>query len=181
MPDPFNILGLPRRFDLNADELQAKFIQASSHHHPDRHTDSVAQAEAAEKSAEINQAYAVLSDPESRADALLTLLGGPAKEDDKSLPPALLMEMMEVREELEQAIADNNKIELERLRGWASDQRHTHLTKIAELFDTPAPGSSPGSSPGGDANIIDESVARAIRLELNTLRYIQRMLEQMPG
>ena len=168
MPDPFKTLGLPAKFDLDEGELHAKFIHASAQAHPDRHTDPVAQAEAAERSAEINQAYAVLSDPERRADALLTLLGGPAKGEDKSLPPALLMEMMEVREELEEAVADNNTKELERLRGWASDQRHTHLTTVAELFE------------GAEAPL-DEAAAKAIRLELNTLRYIQRMLEQMPG
>ncbi len=167
MFDPFKTLEVPTTFDLEDAELHMKFIQASSLHHPDRHTDPVKQAEAAEKSAAINQAYAILSDPERRADALLQQLGGPAKEDDKSLPPALLMEMMEVRETLEEAIADNNKMELEKLRGWAHDQKHTHLTKIAQLFDK-----------AGD--VLSEADAKAIRLELNALRYIQRMLEQMP-
>lgn len=168
MQDPFQTLGQPARFDLDEADLHAKFIHASSTHHPDRHTDPVAQAEAAEQAAEINRAYAILSDPERRADALLTLLGGPAKDEDKSLPPALLMDMMETREQLEEAVADNNKKELERLRGWASDQRHAHLTKIAELFE-------------GEESTLPESKAKSIRLELNALRYIQRMLEQMPA
>ena len=167
MLDPFETLGLPRRFDLDPAELHAKYIQASSACHPDRHTDPVAQADAAERIAFINQAYTVLSDPEKRADALLKLLGGPAKEDDKSLPPALLIEMMEIREQLEQVIAENNKAELAKCRGWADDQRNAHLLKIADLFKDP-----------GDA--LSDTTAKAIRLELNTLRYIQRMLEQMP-
>ncbi len=171
MPDPFQTLGLPRRFDLDEVDLHARFIHASSTYHPDRHTDPVLQAEAAERSAEINQAYAVLSDPERRADTLLTLLGGPAKDQDKSLPPALLMDMMETRERLEEAVAENNEVELEKLRGWANDQRETHLAKVAKLFADASTSPPDALLPGA---------AKAIRLELNTLRYIERMLEQMP-
>jgi molecular chaperone HscB len=167
MPDPFQTLGLPPRFDLNGADLHAKFIHASAANHPDRYTDPVDQADAAERAAEINHAYAVLSDPERRADALLTLLGGPGKSDDKSLPPDLLMDMMETRERMEEAIAENNRAELDQLRAWANAQRDAHLKKIESLFadhhETLAP-----------------DTAKSIRLKLNTLRYIQRMLDQMP-
>jgi molecular chaperone HscB len=167
MPDPFKTLGLPQRYDLDQADLHARFIQASAATHPDRYTDPVQQAQAAERSAEVNHAYAVLSDPQRRADVLLALLGGPTKEEDKSLPPDLLMDMMETREQLEEAIAQDNHAELNKLRGWANDQRDVHLKKIQALFadnDALAPGD-----------------AKAIRLELNTLRYIQRMLDQMSG
>ncbi len=165
MPDPFKTLGLPARYDLDPTDLHTRFIQASAATHPDRYTDPVDQAQAAERAAEVNHAYAVLSDPERRADALLTLLGGPAKEQDKSLPPDLLMDMMETREQLEEAIAQENLDELNKLRDWANDQRDAHLKSIADLF----------------ADTQDTLPAKSIRLELNALRYIQRMLDQMPG
>lgn len=167
MPDPFQTLGLPPRFDLNEADLHAKFIQASSANHPDRYTDPIDQADAAERAAAINQAYTILADPERRADALLTLLGGPAKDQDKSLPPALLMDMMETRERMEEAIAENNQAELDGLRTWANQQRETHLKIIQSLF--------------ANKDVLLPDDAKAIRLELNTLRYIQRMLDQMPG
>lgn len=168
MPDPFQTLGLPPRFDLNEADLHAKFIRASAANHPDRHTDPVDQADAAERAAEINHAYAVLSDPERRADALLAQLGGPGKSDDKSLPPDLLMDMMETREQMEEAIAENNRAELDQLRAWANEQRDAHLKKIASLF-------------AEHHDALPADTAKSIRLELNTLRYIQRMLDQMPG
>jgi len=171
MPDPFKTLNLPARYDLDPAELHAQFIQASAQTHPDRYTDPVEQAQAAERAAEVNQAYAVLSDPERRADALLALLGGPAKEDDKSLPPDLLMDMMEVRERLEDAVASEDRDELETLRAWAMDQRDAHLKVIADTF---------GNSSVGCASSLPDDDAKAVRLELNTLRYIQRMLDQMP-
>lgn len=170
MPDPFKTLSLPRRFNLDEADLHTRFIQASAATHPDRYTDPVDQAQAAERAAEVNHAYAVLSDPERRADALLTLLGGPAKDEDKSLPPDLLMDMMEVRESLEEAVTDDNRTELDKLRDWANNQREAHLKKIAELF----------GDVGDNSETLPANIAKAVRLELNTLRYIQRMLDQMP-
>ncbi|MEZ6190513.1 MAG: iron-sulfur cluster co-chaperone HscB C-terminal domain-containing protein [Phycisphaerales bacterium] len=84
------------------------------------------------------------------------------------MPPDLLMDMMETRERMEDAIAENNLSELDKLRAWANEQRDTHLKKIASLFAKHQESLAPDT-------------AKSIRLELNTLRYIQRMLDQMPG
>jgi len=168
MQDPFQTLGLPRRYDLSEADLHTKFIHLSSSTHPDRYTDPVEQADAAERAAEINQAYAILKDAEQRADALLSLLGGPGKDQDKSLPPDLLMEMMETRERMEEAITHNDQPELDKLRAWAQDQRDAHLHKVAGLFRQCAEN-------------LPEDAGKTIRVELNSLRYIQRMLDQMPG
>lgn len=162
MPDPFAVFDLTPRFDFDEDELHQRFLSASAANHPDRFTDPLDQADAAERSAAINHAYRALSDPEARANALLALLGGPAAEDDKSLPPALLMEMMEVREELEAAAEADDRPALARLRAAAERQRQNHLDTLTRLFaQEPIDG-------------------KAIRLELNALRYIERMREQMP-
>lgn len=170
MHDPFATLDLPRRFHLDEKELERRFITLSSEHHPDRHTDPIAQADAAEESSKIGHAYQILADPEKRANALLVLRGGPAKEDDPSLPPELLMEVMEVREELEEALADGDEAELTRLRKWAEQQRDQRLQTVGELLEQGDPDTP-----------LDEQTARRVRLELNALRYAQRMLEQMEG
>lgn len=162
MSDPFTLFDLPLRFDLDEADLQSRFIRASAAAHPDRHIDPIAQAEAAELSAEINEAYVTLRDPEQRAHALLKLLAGDATADSKALPPDLLMEVMEVREEMEQAVASDDKAALVRLRQWAEDQRRGRLETVANLFT---------------ADVVD---AAAILLQLNALRYAERMLEQMP-
>jgi molecular chaperone HscB len=167
---PFDILGVPRRFDLDLADLERRFVALSSEHHPDRHTDPIDQADAAEKSSEIGHAYRTLADPESRADALLALRGGPAKGDDQSLPPELLTEVMEVREALEEAIEAQDEAELARLRRWAESQRDDRLSRVGELLDA------------GDAEApLDAEAGKAVRLELNALRYAQRMLDQMPS
>ena len=164
MEDPFAVLGVEPRFDLDMDRLHARFIELSARTHPDRFADPLEQAEATDRASRLNEAYRILTEPEKRADALLRLHGGPAREDDKSLPPDLLMQMMEVRERMEEAVASRDADELAELRQWAEDQRREHLARVAKLFD------------GGVTN----DSAKAIRLELNALRYFERMIEQMP-
>lgn len=168
MQDPFATLEVPRRFRLDERELERKFVALSSEHHPDRHTDPIAQADAAEKSSEIGHAYRILADPEQRANALLALRGGPAKESDASLPPDLLTEVMEVREALEEALEHRDEAELKRLRQWAEQQRDERLRTVGDLLEQ-----------GDPSEPMDEEAARRARLELNALRYAQRMLEQM--
>jgi molecular chaperone HscB len=166
MHDAFDVMGLEPGFALDTAELQRRFVALSAEAHPDRYTDPIEQADAAARAAKINEAYRVLRDPASRAEALLAQRGGPGKGDDKSLPSDLLMEVMEVRESMEQAIADDDQAKLAELRQWAEQRQTAHLEKIAELF---ASGDDPVET------------GKAVRLELNALRYAERMLEQMPG
>ena len=168
--DPFALFDLPQRFDLDEGQLQRRFIAATAANHPDRFTDALEQVEAAERSAAINEAFAVLMDPEKRGDCLLGLLGGPAKGDDKSLPQDLLMQMMEVRQRMEKAVADQDEATLAQLAKWAGEQRQAHLGRIGELF----------KQLESQADDDRAAAGKAIRLQLNALRYFQRMIEQMP-
>ena len=163
--DPFAILGMPRRFAVDAQALRQAFLTASAKQHPDQFIDPIEQADAVERMSELTDAHRVLRDPELRARALLRLSGLELPEDKDKLPPALLMEVMDVREELEDAIASDNTPELDRLRAWANGQREGYLAKLDELFH----------------DELDAAKAKAVRIELNALRYMQRMLEQMPG
>lgn len=163
--DPFAIFGLERRFSIDEQALRQAYLKASAEQHPDRFIDPIEQADAVEAMSKLTDAYRVLSDPELRARALLTLSGLELAEDKDKLPPDLLMEVMEVREEMEDAIASSNEAELDRLRAWANGQRDSYLKKLGVLLDEE----------------LDASTASQVRLELNALRYMQRMLEQMPG
>jgi molecular chaperone HscB len=170
-PDAFEVLGLAPRFAVAPAELERAFVAASSANHPDRFRDPLEQAEAAERSAAINAAYRTLKAPASRAEALLQRLGGSAKEEDRSLPQDVLMEMMEVRESLEEAAAAGDSAKLGEWRTWADERREAHLSRIAEALEAAA------TAPDAEAS---RPHLDAARLELNQLRYIDRMLEQMP-
>lgn len=163
--DPFAALGVERRFDLDEADLRRRFLAVSAKNHPDRFIDPIEQADAVDLMSRLTDAHRVLNDPEARAHALLHLSGLEAEGDKDKLPPDLLMQVMEVREEMESAIDSGDDTQLDRLRGWATQQREQHLAQLASLF----------------ARSLDERTAPKVRLELNALRYIQRMIEQMPS
>ncbi len=168
----FELFGLSLGFAIDLAELQKNYIAKSAEFHPDRFLDPLDQAEAAEKISEINDANRRLRDPESRANLLLEILGGPSKEADKSLPSELLMEMMEVREEQEEAESKGDAEKLTKLKRWAEERRDGELDKVSELFG--------GIDMRGDFGGIDAGVLKRIRGALNCLRYYVRMLEQLP-
>lgn len=166
--DAFARLGLPRRFDLDRSTIERAYLSLAGAAHPDAlGTPGLADDPSDASSSDLNRARQDLLDPESRATILLALLGGPSKESDRSLPDGFLMEMMDVREQMEAAAAARDAAELDRWRDWAEEQRAGHARAVGELFkqverDGPRPES-----------------LKAIRTRLNAWRYIERMLEQI--
>lgn len=171
MDDPFQVFGLPRGFALDPQELHRLYIRASSKAHPDLTSDPVEQTEAAEQAAVINEAYGILRDPASRADVLLALFGGPRGDGDKSLPPALLMEVMEAREQMERAEQQGDREGVAASVAWARGQLDEGLERVEALFKKLESGQ------GGDR----DSLFNAVRMELNAIRYFQRMVDQAPA
>ncbi len=103
--DYFDRLGLPRRFVLDAGELERAYLARSRAVHPDFHLAGASADLGAslELSAAVNEAYNTLRDPFTRAEHLLALGGGPSASEHKQLPPAFLAEMLDAREEIEHA------------------------------------------------------------------------------
>ncbi len=103
--DYFQLLGLPRRFDLDADELRRKYLALNRHSHPDFHTgdDPEVQRLSLSVSSAINDAYRTLRDATARAEYLVELLGGGSSAADKSVPDGFLEKAMRLQEELAEA------------------------------------------------------------------------------
>lgn len=163
MPDPFDLLNLPPTFALDAGALHRAWLAASARLHPDRAGTGTSDMEDAQRLAvlaALNQSKTTLADPFQRAEALLARLGGPAKEADKSLPDGFLMEMLDVREQLEEAAATGDPAEIGKWESWAADRRREAIARVGDLFEA-------------------RDLA-AIRRELNAWRYIERMIEQLP-
>ena len=118
--DHFSLLSLQRRFDLDEAELQRTYKRLMAECHPDRFGQSseAERAAAADRAAAITDAYSVLCRPYQRATHLLELLGAPLTEEDGTsggaalLGPEFLMEVMELREELEARPAAPRLLEL---------------------------------------------------------------------
>lgn len=168
--DPFHTLRLPPRFDLEPAAVERAYLARAAAIHPDlASTDPERQADAARRSATLNQARATLLDPERRAIALLDRLGGPSASQDRSLPDGFLMEMMEVRERIDEEIADEGGAARSRWEAWAGERRSEHEAAVGVMFATLHEPADPG-------------VLAKIREQLNAWRYIERLGDQLdPG
>lgn len=162
--NPFELVGVQERFPVDAGELHRAWLRATAKHHPDRAVDQDA---AHRMLSAVNEAYRVLSDPEKAANALLARLGGPGPEHAKALPDGFLMEMLDIRDELEEAKATKDPERIGKLEAWADEQRGMWLSRVSEQF-----------AAHGEGNDLRD----AIRQSLNAWRYIERLIEQLdPG
>lgn len=100
----FERLGLPRRFGLDAAEVERNYLARGRELHPDYHqlASAAEQRTSLEQSAALNEAYATLMQPFRRAEYLLSLEGGPSAAEHREMAPAFLEEMLELRMEIEE-------------------------------------------------------------------------------
>lgn len=108
----FELFDLPVALDIDLATLKANFLRLQQQYHPDKAEDK---NQAMIKSSEINQAYKVLSNVDSRAGYLLAL-----KKQDYHLDQSIgdfefLQSAMEIREQLDEASSpeDLNSLKVE--------------------------------------------------------------------
>jgi len=154
--DHFERLGLPRRFALNATELERNYLARSRDVHPDLAGETSTTLDAA---ARLNEAYTTLKDPFRRAEYLLMLQGGPSAGDVKASPPEFLEEMLELRMAIEGAKGDAaERAEMEKQ---LSARRTDLLEEAGRRLDAPA------------ADLL------AVRQTLNATRYVNGLLRDL--
>lgn len=172
--DPFAALGLPRRFDLDDQQIETAFLVRIAQAHPDLeaahgHPDPGGNATA--DTAALTDARAVLADPERRARALVRLLE-PAAPPDRTLPDGFLMEMMELRQRIEDELAAVGAEAADARARWeafAEDRRQGHIARFAALSERLARAERQP----------DPGTLALARAELNAWRYTERLIEQL--
>lgn len=162
--DPFELLGIEPQFDLDLEKMRARVRRRLASCHPDMCHDPVQQAEATRLSARLNEARDLLEDDERRANLLHARLGGPSARMDGSLPPDFLMEILDIRMRLEQAIENHDRAESSALKSWAIGERARLRSEVAAGLERMADG---------------EDLGVSVRGHLNIWRYIERMLSQL--
>ncbi|MES2984815.1 MAG: Fe-S protein assembly co-chaperone HscB [Pseudomonadota bacterium] len=102
MQSLFDILGLAPSFTLNLKTLEQAYFAAQRATHPDRFVGKpeAQRVAAIGRSQLVNDAYETLKNPLTRAEHLLELQGIAALADDGRAPPAVLEEMMDLRERI---------------------------------------------------------------------------------
>ena len=159
--DHFTRLGLPRRFSIDLQHLEREYLARSREFHPDFHTDasSIEQSQAERESAALNEAYVTLKDPLKRAEYLLQLLGGPSASEMKEIPQAFLMEMLDLREEIE--TAKGNDAKLQNLSHSLESRYADELKNVESLFGLSTPS------------------FKQIRQTLNAIKYLRGLIRDL--
>ncbi len=135
MLDYFEVLGLPRRFAVDLAELERRYLELSRQVHPDRVAGRAAdeRSGAAGQAMELNQAYRAVKRDLPRAEHILRL-EGVTIEDNQPVGQALLMEILELREELAAAKAAGDRNVLGRLERGARERERAELDGLRLEF-----------------------------------------------
>lgn len=134
----FSLLGLPEKFRLTADDVQAAWKKAIALVHPDRFAGRpAAERRVAEQWAgRINEARDALATDVGRATELLKLRGVDlATETDTRMDPAFLMQQMEWRERMDEADAAGKAALLAEVREAGEKERALLGEALDDAFD----------------------------------------------
>jgi molecular chaperone HscB len=174
--DHFRVFGIPRGYPLDLVDLERRYKEMTKVLHPDRfaRADERARRASLKRSIQLNEAWRTLKDPVRRAEYLLSLAGwevggeggtskrGPAGEKVRlPVAPALLMEVMELREALAEARAAGDHGRVQSLAGAVRGRREAALRAVGSVFAQKAPD------------------LEAIANDLVAVRYFDRFLDEV--
>jgi len=169
--DPFALFSLPASFDVDATALEQTYLAKSRAAHPDFHAaDEAAQGQAVEESSRLNEAYTILKTPILRAEHLLDRLGGPSGLEVRDMPPEFLMEIMDLREEIED-VREAGGLETDRGRALeaklVADLQGVYA-EMGEKFTTALA-----------AEKADADLLLGIRRSINVARYLEGLMRDL--
>jgi len=129
----FELFDLPVSMKVDRSSLAKKYFELQKQFHPDFYTqaDDAEQAAALEKSSLINKALKTLQQADQTIQYVLQLKGLLSENEKYELPPAFLMEMMELNEKLVEEDADSFKKEVTGLE----DELYNEVKDIIENYD----------------------------------------------
>jgi molecular chaperone HscB len=167
-PDHFEVLGLARRFALNAEEVERNYLARSRETHPDFHqlASTAEQRTSLEMTAVLNEAYTVLREPFKRAEYLLVLEGGPTAAEYKQMSAHFLEEMLELRMQIEELREGGDPSALAAMERKLQERRGKLVDQIASRFEQ------------YERRPVPELLVE-VRQLLNTAKYIQGQLRDL--
>src|SRR3954466_3037092 len=123
----FELFGLAPAFGLDTEVLEKAYRDIQSRVHPDRfaHAGDAERRASLQWTTRMNEAYRALKDPVQRAKHILELHGvDVAFETNTQMPTDFLLQQLEMREELEGAIAKKDFSFLDSLKSKLKNQNH---------------------------------------------------------
>lgn len=136
MTDYFSLFGLPNSYQLDLNELAARYRDLQRAVHPDRHANSADNEKllSLTRAAELNDAYQTLKDPVLRAKYLWQRQGGIWQDERTIADPAFLMAQIEWREQIDQAESDRDIDTLQSLSQKLRGEQRQQEKRVAALF-----------------------------------------------
>lgn len=197
--DHFAVLGLPRRYDIDIAAAEAGFRSLSRQFHPDRFAKAEPRGRRAslQRSVQLNEAWRTIKDPVRRAEYLLHLAGydmggegagerqspgpgqglasGQAGQGQKAaprkvpVPPQLLGEILELREELGEARAAEDHARVEAMATTMRERLARSLSVVEGAL-----AHRPEASEADRRGAWDQAAG-----ELIAIRYFRRFLDEV--
>ncbi len=168
-PDPFAVLGLAPQYFVDAAEVKKRSLRLGRLLHPDYFgaADDATRALAERNTARLNHARETLLDACARGDWLVRSLGGPSENEQRDMPKAFLLEVLEWNEQLERVRESSTRdlAGLESLRNELDAQRAAALAALGRALEPLPQPSAPA--------------LREARAQLNVLRYLDNALAQI--
>ena len=134
----FELFGLAPAYAVDAGALEQSYRDLQALIHPDRyaHAGDAERRASMQLTTRVNEAYRTLRDPVQRAKHLLELHGiDVAFETDTQMPTDFLMQQLEMREELEAAVAKKDFSFLDSLKQRLAAQKASLEGLIGESID----------------------------------------------
>jgi molecular chaperone HscB len=170
---PFEVFGMPIAARLDPSILRKKLLKMQRLLHPDFHgaAGQAMQSIAEHNTAEVNAAFKVLRDEAQRSSWLVEHLGGPSESNERQMPQAFLMEVMEWNETLEGFGGLEDKATaasgLGELKAELNIQRVELLEGILDNLEAQL------------SQAADAAPLADVRRSLNAARYIDRALTEV--
>ncbi|WP_422648849.1 Fe-S protein assembly co-chaperone HscB [Cupriavidus sp. H18C1] len=136
--DYFALFGLPARFTVDEAALDAAYRTVQSQAHPDRfaHAGDAERRVAMQWAAHANEAYRTLRQPLKRAIYLLSLRGIDIQaENNTAMAPDFLMQQMEWREALQDAVQQRDAAALDALLRSLRQEKRERQNALGGLLD----------------------------------------------
>lgn len=156
----FELFELPVTFKIDKSKLAQKYFELQKKYHPDFFAQGTEheQEQALEISSQLNKALKTFKNPDQTIKYVLQLKELLEEEEKYQLPPAFLMQMMELNEEL----TDNSAQQVQDLE----DQLYSEVKPVIENYD-------------------DATASQADLLKLKEYyfkkKYLQRILDRLEG
>jgi molecular chaperone HscB len=165
----FVLFGLPEQFEIDAETLDHAYRTVQAQVHPDRFAAAgdAQKRVAMQWATRANEAYQTLRDPLKRAKYLLHLRGiDVGAENNTAMEPAFLMQQMEWREAIEDAVGAKNVDALDALAADLRDDERARFVKLAALIGS---GSNQAAAEAVRQLMFIERVASEIDAQIERL------------